>query len=128
MPPGPSTALANALLDLVLNNTAVPFSLANVYVSLHTASPGDNGANEVAGGSYARLQPDWTAAATKSSENAAQMEYADMPTATVTHFGLWNASSGGTFLWGGELTTPRSPLAGDSIIVSAGDLTAVISG
>ena len=42
----------------------MPFSLTNVYVSLHTASPADNGANEVSGGSYARLQPDWTAAAT----------------------------------------------------------------
>jgi hypothetical protein len=74
------------------------------FASLHTADPGNNGANEVAGGNpaYARKAIDWNAAAGGILDNNANPEF-DVPGGTtVTHAGFWTA--GGTFLAYGAVT------------------------
>lgn len=95
-----------------------------LYVSLHTADPTDaaNGA-EVSGGSYARVQRDpldanWTGASSTNgvTDNAAAITFPS-PTAnwgTITHFGIWDASSGGNLLVHGALTTPKTVNNGDA--------------
>lgn len=71
------------------------------HVSLHTASPGSGGANEVTGGSpaYARKAATWAAAASGSKALAATFPVFDVPASTtITHVGFWTASTSGTFL------------------------------
>lgn len=112
-------ALANAWLDTLRNVSA---AYAAVYCSLHTADPGNTGANEVTGGGYSRKQVNWNAAANKHMDNLADITFSNMPAVTVTHVGLWTAASGGTFLWGGALTSSRTLQAGDALVIAAGDL------
>jgi hypothetical protein len=45
---------------------------------------------------------------------------------TITHLGLWDASTGGQFLWSFELFSPVSITAGGSpLSVNAGQLRAI---
>lgn len=77
------TATRNAMLD----------SLTITHASLHTGDPGANGANEVAGGSYAR-QAVTMAAASGGSRAASNQPVFNVPAATtVAHIGLWNNST-----------------------------------
>ena len=92
-----SNTQKNTMLD-TMNST---------FVSLHTDDPGTTGANEVVGGSYARLASPLAAAATGTKTNSVTvLEFAGMPAVTVTYVGFWSLISGGTFLWGGILTAP----------------------
>lgn len=69
------------------------------HVSAHTASPGDNGANEVAGGAYARQAIAFNAAAAGAMDDSTNGAVIPIPAGTtVTHIGFWSASSAGTFL------------------------------
>lgn len=81
-----------------------------VWASLHTASPGTTGVNEVSGGSpaYGRKAITWNAAASANLDNNANPVF-DVPAATtVTHFGVWSASTGGTFYGGDALSDPET--------------------
>lgn len=90
----------NKILDHMYRNQAFTPPSA-VYVSLHSGRPGDTGANEISGGSYARQTVTLTAASGGASENTANIEFSNMPSVTVVAFGLWDASSGGNLLgWG----------------------------
>lgn len=80
-------------------NDAVNGVAANTWISAHTADPGTSGTSEVAGGSYARQQTTWGAAS--AGERIGSQVTIPIPAATaVTHWGLWSASSGGTFKGG----------------------------
>lgn len=87
-------------------------SLSPAYVSLHTASPGDSGANEVSGGSYARVACSW-ASASGASRAASNQPAVNVPAGTtITHVGYWTASSGGTFLGYDDVTAAAFTNAG----------------
>ena len=112
---GFSDAYETAILNHVFRTTALA-QASSVYVSLHTADPGDTGASEVSGGSYARAavsraDASWNAPATSGSGKAITNAGAiAFPTATadwgtVTHVGFWDAASAGTFIAGGALTS-----------------------
>lgn len=78
-----------------------------VRASLHSADPGANGANELAGGApaYARKAIDWNAAAAGSLDNNANPVF-DVPAgAQVRYFGLWSLD-GNTF-YGGDPCSPE---------------------
>ncbi|HEX7050016.1 MAG TPA: hypothetical protein VF188_07350 [Longimicrobiales bacterium] len=115
-----SNYLELKLLDAVFNATA--YSVATPYVSLHTADPGETGASEVSGGSYARQAGSFAAAAAGATSNDADLEWANMPAATITHVGIWDAATAGNFLWGGALATSKTVNAGDTFRVAAGSL------
>lgn len=125
-----STALDSALLALLLNATAIantadnaasaPYT--NLYLSLHTASPGIGGnqtTNEAAYTSYARVAVARSSAGwTVASGTATLVAVATFPTATggsetETYFALGTASSGAGNLW---YFGPISP----TIVVSNG--------
>lgn len=83
---------------------------AATYASLHTADPGATGAAEVTGGApaYARRALSWGAAAGGQATTAAPVTF-DVPAGTtVTHVGMWDAPTGGTFLGSGALPTPET--------------------
>ena len=120
-----SNYLELAILDHIFGGTA--FSVpATVYIGLHTANPGETGATaEVAVGAYARKDvtndnTGWDAAAAVSglgtTKNAAIIQFTDPSGAnwgTITHFSIWDASSGGNCLVFGALNA--------SVVVNDGD-------
>ena len=93
-----SNYLENKVLDKVFS--ATDFTVTNAYMSLHTAAPGETGADEVTGGSYARQLTAFNAGSGGTADNSANEEFTSMPTATVVAVGFWDAVSAGNFLWG----------------------------
>lgn len=102
----PSVTARNALVSAYTANAT--------WVSVHTGPPGVNGANEVAGGPYARKQSTFGAPAA-GTVTGSQVSV-DVPAGgPYTHWGLWTAVSGGTFYDGGELN-PDETFAGVGIL------------
>lgn len=118
-----SNYLEDKILDKLLTNT--DFTVTTVYVSLHDADPGETGANEVAGGSYARQTGTFSGSG-GTFDNTADIDFTSMPAVTVTHVGLWDASSGGNFLWGGALSASKAVGSGGTFRLSAGDLDVTV--
>jgi hypothetical protein len=103
----------------------------NVFVSLHTADPGDAGANEVVGGGYARVGPVAFANSGFNPTVAANTAIMTYPLAsanygTINFFGLWTALSGGSFLGSGQIAAPIPVNAGDSARFYANTLTITV--
>lgn len=120
---GFSNFLENKVLDHVFGGTTYT-QPATIYVSLHTADPDEDGSGaEVSGGSYARQVATMAAAASGAKATNADLVYTNMPAATVTHVGLWDAVSAGNFLGGGALATPKTTGAGDTFQITSGNLT-----
>jgi hypothetical protein len=121
-----TTTTANKLLDKLLKATDFTPAAA-LYVSLHTGDPGNDGANEVTGGSYVRKVSTFDAAATKASAAAAALSWTGMPACTVTHVGLWSAESAGDFWWGGALTASQAVAAGNTFTIADGDFDVTLT-
>ncbi|OZC62373.1 hypothetical protein CH267_02210 [Rhodococcus sp. 06-621-2] len=86
------------------NALAAAYAAQGAWLSLHTATPGTTGASEATGGSpaYARKQTTW---GTASGSTIAGSEVTfDAPAGSYTHWGLWTAQTGGTFIDGGALS------------------------
>jgi hypothetical protein len=77
------------------------------YISLHTASPGTTGANEVAGGTYARVATTWGAIA-GGSTTGSQVTINVPAGVTITHWGIWDAASAGNYYDGGPLPSSQT--------------------
>lgn len=125
-----SNTFENDLLKLIFNATAIAnladnaasSPLTNLYVSLHTADPGEAGTqstNEVAYTSYARVAVARTSGGwTVTNNSVSPVANIDFPaatggTATATYFGVGSASSGAGVLYYSGTVTP-------SISISSG--------
>lgn len=117
-----SAYLRLKLLDLVFNNTSYG-PLASWYASTHTGDPGTTGASESTGGSYARQSGSVGAASSGTVTSDADLVWTNMPASTVTHVGIWDASTTGNFLWGGALTASKTLNSGDTFRINSGQLT-----
>lgn len=110
-----SNYLENALINATLRNTSYT-SPSTIYVALFTSDPTDAGTGtEVSGGSYARKAMTFGAPSNGVSTNSAAVEF-DQATAdwgTITHFGLYDASSSGNLLYHGQLTASKVIENGD---------------
>jgi hypothetical protein len=104
-----------------------------LYVALFTAAPSDSGGGtEVSGGSYARvarnpLDANWSAPAKTTyseSHNAAVIDFgtATANWGTITHFGIYDASSSGNLLLWGALSSSKTVNSGDAFQISASQL------
>lgn len=127
---GASAFLRDEIADHLLG-TATWTAPADIYVSLHDGDPGTTGSDEVSGNAYARVQHNtWNAASGGVATNSGTVTW---PTATgdyaspVTHFGLWDASSGGNFLGGGQLDDPRTILQDDTPEAADAALSVTVS-
>jgi len=113
----------NLLLDWLFNGTA-PTRPTAWHLALHTANPTDAGTgSEVSGGSYARQALTLAAATGGSRANSGTITFSGLPAVTVTHFGIWDAPTGGNLLWYGALNAQQVVAAGNSLIWNAGSLT-----
>ena len=125
-----SNAFENSLLKLIFNATAIAnladnaasSPLTSLYVSLHTADPGEAGdqsTSEATYTSYARVavlrtSGGWTVT-NNSVSPVANIDFANCTagTNTITYFGVGTASSGAGVLYYSGTVTP-------SISVSSG--------
>lgn len=102
---------------------------AAVYIGLNTSATGDdNSGTQVSGGSYTRMAVTFSAAVSGSTSNSATVTF---PTATaswgtVTHFGIYDASSGGNLLYWGALTVSKTVDNGDVFTFPSGNLTVTL--
>ena len=124
-----SNYLENALINAVLNNTSYT-SPTTTYVGLFTSDPTDAGSGtEVSGGSYARKAASFSAASEGNSTNDADITF-DQATAnwgTVTHFGLFDASTTGNLLFHGALTSSKAIESGDIFKIASGNLSITLA-
>ena len=113
-----STAGKNLMLDALRGTNP---TVAIAFASLHTSSPGDDGANEVTGGSPAYVRKAITMAAPSAGAIAASTQPVfDVPASTtVTHVGFWSAVSGGTFLGSADVTDETFASQGTYTLTSA---------
>lgn len=124
-----SNYLENALINATLRNTSYT-SPATVYVGLHTADPTDAGTGtEVSGGSYARTSVTFGSPSNGASTNSAAVEFpqATADWGTVTHIGIWDASSSGNLLYHTALDTSKAIATGDIFKIASGNLSVTLA-
>lgn len=115
--------LVDAGKHLMLNG----FSGGVSFVSLHTADPSTNGANEVSGGLYTRESVSWATATSGSLQNDTQVVF-DVPGATtITHLGYWSASTSGTFYGSRQLDTNQTFATAGTYTIGANLITESIT-
>ena len=119
-----SDYLENEILDHILGTGAYTMP-TTVYVGLSTASfNDDNSGTELTGNNYAREAATFTAAASGTTSNSAAVEFnaATGSWGTVSHFGLFDAVSGGNLLIHGALTASKVIASGDILKIAIGDM------
>ncbi len=124
-----SNYLENALINATLRNTSYT-SPTTVYVGLHTADPTDAGSGtEVSGGSYARTAVTFGAPSNGTSTNSAAVEFpqATGSWGTVSHIGIWDASSTGNLLYHTALDTSKTIETGDIFKIASGSLSVTLA-
>lgn len=102
------------------------------YVALYTAAPSDaGGGTEVSGAGYSRKAITFNTASTPggttSNSGIVSWTAAGGNYGTVTHVGLFDASTAGNLLWQGGLSTLKTVNDGDTIQFSAGNLTLTLA-
>lgn len=60
------------------------------HMSMHTASPGTTGANEVTGGTYARVSKAYGSPTAGAGDVASAAQFNIPSGTTVTHWGAWD--------------------------------------
>lgn len=83
------TAAKNTMLDAL--------RVLMTHASLHSAFPGTGGANEIAGGTYARKATTYSASAAGQTDLSAAQLFDVPAAATVAWVGAWGALTAGTF-------------------------------
>lgn len=132
-----SQYLADEILDWIKGG-AFPAALSNVYISIHTASPGTNGTgNDVTAtvtGSANRTQIASSAFTAPANATGGGREITNTGVVSITgsavngsvqtisHFGVWDAQTAGNFLASGILTTPVGIQNGDTVQFNVGAL------
>ena len=121
--------LENEVLDHILGEGARDFtSPATLYIGLFTAvADGEAGSvTEVSGNAYARTAVNFNVASGGSSTNDGAVTF---PTAsggnwgTITHAGVYDASSSGNLLFYGALTVNKTVTDGDTFQIADTQLT-----
>ena len=121
--------LENEVLDHILGEGARDFtSPATLYIGLFTAvADGEAGSvTEVSGNGYARTAVNFNAASGGSSTNNGAVTF---PTAsggnwgTITHAGVYDASTAGNLLFYGALTVNKTVTDGDTFQIADTQLT-----
>jgi len=117
----------NEVLDHLFGKGS--YSPPAIHLALSTADPGDDGTglSEPSGDGYARAVTsavDWSLASGGALANADAIEFPEASGAwgTVTHFALFDATTGGNLLAHGALAHAKAIGSGDSARFAAGDL------
>ena len=94
------------------------------YVSLHTGDTSTTGANEVTGGTYARVAVTWNSPSSGSVTNSNALSINLPASTTASYFGVWSASSSGTYYIGGALSPSITTGTSAGVVtIAAGSLS-----
>ena len=120
-----SNYLETEILDHVFGGAAYT-APATLYLALHTTNPDEDGSGaevSTSGTAYARQTVAFTTSGNTTS-NSAAVEYSTATAnfGTVTHVGVWDASTAGNLLAYAALTSSKTIETGDVFRVPAGDL------
>ena len=129
---GFSTYLSQNVINSTLRGVA--FSVpSTLYLAVFSSDPTDNNvtANEVAGAWYARQATGAWAAPVGSgnaTSNNSQIQYNAVTgsSVTVSHYGIYDAPTGGNLLYSDTLTTPKTLNVGDVLVIGAGQLAITV--
>jgi hypothetical protein len=118
-----SNFLETEILDHVFANNAYT-APATIYIGLHTSNPDeDDSGAEVSGGSYARQSMAFSVTGNTASNTAAvEFPTATAPWGTVTHVGLYDASTSGNLLAYAALSASKAIDSGDVLRIPIGDM------
>ncbi|WP_029100225.1 phage tail fiber protein [Brevibacillus thermoruber] len=126
---GASNYTEELILNITLNGMAYT-PPPQVFLALFTTDPTDAGVgNEVTGGGYARQQIGFDAPNNGATSNSADILFPIATTdwGTITHFGIYDASTGGNLLYHGPLTASKTIPAGGQFKLPRGYLTVTVS-
>jgi hypothetical protein len=127
-----SDYLENKVLDHFLG-TASTSAPATVYLALFTTDPTDAGSGtevSTSGTNYARQSIAFSSASSGTTSNSADVEFSQATGSgfgTVTHFGIFDASTAGNLLFHGALTASKTIAAGDVFKVASGNLSITVA-
>ena len=127
-----SDYLEDKVLKHVFTNTAYT-APSTLYVALFTTAASDTGGGtevSTSGSAYARQSAAFTVSGTgTSANNSAAIEWSAATTnwGTITHVGIYDASTGGNMLAWADLTTSRSINSGDIFRIPASSLTITLT-
>jgi hypothetical protein len=113
-----SATTADAALG-IFNGTA-PTAYSTVYVALHTGDPGTAGTSAASAGSTTRVAVTFgTASAGAVTMTTSAPQWTNGGTSeTITAISIWSASTSGTFLCSGALTSSQAWASGNIIQLS----------
>lgn len=124
-----SDYLEQAVLNLTLHGVAFT-AVTATYISLHSADPAETGANELVPGANAYARQAATFAAPAATVDGGYLcsltvtlTWTNMPAATVSHVGVWDAATAGNLLYSGALINAEIVAAGAMYVIQPGDLT-----
>ena len=120
-----SNYLEGKLIEHVLRNVSFT-SPSTVHLSLHTADPTEAGTGtEVSGNNYSRQEITFGAHSDGACANSSEETFTASGGSfgTVTHFGIFDASSSGNLLYYGALTASKTVADGDSLKFAVGSIT-----
>lgn len=103
----PTTALQNSTLNLIKSGTP--------HLALFTSSPNPGGGGTEVAGSYTRRPITYGAISGGVMSNSAAISFTDLPNATITHYAVMSAATGGTMHCYGALNTSVSTTIGDQL-------------
>jgi hypothetical protein len=114
------------LLDFLMT-TGTATRPTEWYVGLFTAAPNDaGGGTEVSGSGYSRQSVAFDAATsgagTTSNTGDVVFTAAGGSWGTITHIGIFDASTAGNLLWHGSLVASKTVADGDTLQFSTGNI------
>ena len=115
--------LETEVLDNVFGGNAYTAPVT-LYTGLYTAAPSDTGGGtELSGNGYARQATAFTVTGnTASNTSAEEWATATGSWGTITHVGVFDASTGCNLMAYGTLTASKTIATGDVFRIPAGDL------
>ena len=118
----------NLALKFLLTNTTATRPTA-WYVALFTTNPTDAGSGtEVSGTNYARTAVTFTVTDDTATNSAAvTFAAAGSNWGTVSHIGVYDASTAGNLLFHGSVTTAKQIDSGDTFTISTSNLSIVLA-
>ncbi len=120
-----SNYLELKILDHVLGSTTYS-KPSGLYVALSTGSLGDDASGtELSSNGYARKSITFGTASSGSiaSNSAVEFDTATGSWGTVSHFGIFDASTSGNLLYHGAFSASKAIATGDILKIASGSLT-----
>ena len=103
----PTTTLQNSTLSLIKSGTP--------HLALFTSSPTPGGGGTEVGGSYTRRPITYGAISGGVMSNSTVISFTNLPNATITHYAVMSAATGGTMHCYGALNSPVPAVTGDQL-------------